>query len=158
MQSPDVPHENHTYHIMSNQNLRKITNDFQDVRLVSLASWRQAGEINPRDRNGPYVILQEGYDPEDPKVTADEFVLGRSGKWLSLSQFFKMPVADRRDEFVFGTAAEVMLVMRDLPSKVALFGVGGEAEGSPTTAEADEMAAAFRAAKDQPPGSTTRTS
>ena len=66
---------------MSNIYLRNITNSFQDVRLASLASWRQASEFSPRDRGGPYVVLQEGYDPEDPKVIADEFVLGRSGKW-----------------------------------------------------------------------------
>jgi hypothetical protein len=35
---------------MSNVYLRNITNSFQDVRLVSLASWRQAAEITPRDR------------------------------------------------------------------------------------------------------------
>ena len=104
------------------------------------------------------MILQEGYDPEDPKVTADEFVLGRSGKWLSLSHFFKMPVADRRDEFVFGTVAEVMQVMRDLPSKITLFGTVGEANGSPAAAERDEMAAAFKAAGTNRPDSTTKSS
>jgi hypothetical protein len=143
---------------MSKQNLRKITNDFQDVRLVSLASWRQAAEINPRDRNGPYVVLQEGYAPEDVKVNADEFVLGRSGKWLSLSHFFKMPVADRREEFIFGTAAEIMQVMRDLPSKVILFGSRAETESDAAAAEGDEMAAAFKAARSQPPGSTAKPS
>lgn len=61
-------------------NLRNITNSFQDVRLASLASWRQANEITPRDRGGPYVVMQEGHDPQDPKVIADAFVLGKSGK------------------------------------------------------------------------------
>ena len=47
---------------MSNIYLRNITNtnSYQDVRLVSLASWRQAGEITPRDRGGPYMVTQEG--------------------------------------------------------------------------------------------------
>src|SRR5580765_2622373 len=89
---------------MSNLNLRNITNSFLDVRLVSLKSWRQANEISPRDKGGPYVVLQEGYDAQDLTMTPDEFVLGRSGKWLSLGYFFKMPVAERREEFVFGTA------------------------------------------------------
>src|SRR5262245_42950742 len=105
---------------MANINLRNITNSFLDVRLVSLATWRQAGEIMPRDRGGPYVVLQEGYDPEDPKVIAEEFVLGRSGKWLSLGLFYKMPVPDRRAEYVFGTAAEVMQMMENLPAKVVV--------------------------------------
>ena len=58
-------------------------------------------------------VMQEGYDPEDMKMIADEFVLGRSGKWLSLGHFYKMPVPDRRAEYVFGTAAEVMQMMSE---------------------------------------------
>src|SRR6266702_8668454 len=103
-----------------NVNLRNITNSFLDVRLVSLKSWRRASEIIPRDNNGPYVVLQEGYDPEDMTVTPDEFVIGRSGKWLPLGYFFRMPVPERRKEFVFGTAAEVMQTLSDLPSKVQI--------------------------------------
>jgi hypothetical protein len=137
---------------MSNLNLRNISNSFQDVRLASLASWRQANEFNPRDRGGPYVVLQEGYDPEDPKVIADEFVLGRSGKWLSLGLFYRMPVPERRAEFIFGTAAEVMEMMGRLPSKVQVVRPGPPAEGEPAAPETDEMAAALQAAKGQPPG------
>jgi len=113
---------------MSNANLRNITNSFQDVRLASLASWKQASEFTPRDRGGPYVVMQEGFDPEDPKVIADEFVLGRSGKWLSIGLFYRMPVPERRAEFIFGTAAEVMEMMRDLPSKVQVIRPGAPAE------------------------------
>jgi hypothetical protein len=137
---------------MSNMNLHNITNNFQDVRLASLASWKAANEFTPRDRGGPYVVLQEGYDPEDPKVTPDEFVLGRSGKWLSLGLFYKMPIPDRRAEFVFGTAAEVMQMMSNLPSKVQVIRPGAATETAPAAPETDEMAAALQAAKNQPPG------
>lgn len=137
---------------MSNMNLRNITNSFQDVRLASLASWRQASEFNPRDRGGPYVVLQEGYDPQDPKVTPDEFVLGRSGKWLSIGLFYKMSVPERRAEFIFGTAAEVMQMMGSLPPNVQVIRPGAPAEAAPATPETDEMAAALQAAKGQPPG------
>jgi hypothetical protein len=137
---------------MSNMNLRNITNNFQDVRLASLASWRQAGEFNPRDRGGPYVVLQEGYDPQDPKVIPDEFVLGRSGKWLSIGLFYKMSVPERRAEFIFGTAAEVMQMMGNLPPNVEVIRPGAPAEAAPATPETDEMAAALQAAKGQPPG------
>jgi len=136
---------------MSNLNLRSITNSFQDVRLASLASWRQANEFNPRDRGGPYVVMQEGYDPEDPKVTPDEFVLGRSGKWLSVGLFFKMPVPERRAEFIFGTAAEVMQMMDNLPPKVEILRPGAAAP-SEDPPEHDEMAAVIQAGKNQPPG------
>lgn len=133
---------------MSNLNLRNITNHFLDVSLVSLASWPAAAEINPRDRNGPYVVLQEGYDPEDMKVIADEFVLGRSGKWLSLSHFYRLPVPERRAEFIFGTVAEVMQMMSNLPSRAAILGRATQGEPTPV-APGDEMAAAIQAGKSQ---------
>jgi len=132
---------------MSNINLRNITNSFQDVRLASLASWHQASEITPRDRGGPYVVLQEGFDPEDTTMTPDEFVLGRSGKWLSIGYFYKMPIAERRAEYVFGTANEVMKIMSDLPSKAALLRPGDKDKQAPADAESDEMAAALKQAK-----------
>jgi hypothetical protein len=134
---------------MSDPNLRNITNHFQDVRLVSLASWQKANEITPRDRGGPYVILQEGYDSRDMRMIAEEFVLGRSGKWLSLGHFFRLPVAERRAEFVFGTAAEVMQMMSELPSKPAMFDQPAEGADAAPAAENDEMAAAFNAAKNK---------
>lgn len=133
---------------MGNENLRNITNSFRDVRLVSLASWRAASEFMPRDRGGPYVVLQDGFDPEDMTMTADEFVLGRSGKWLSLSYFYQMPVPERRAEYVFGTAAEVMKIMNDLPAKVQLLRPTDKEKDAPAP-EGDEMAAAFQAAKGQ---------
>ncbi len=141
---------------MSNVYLRKITNSFQDVRLVSLASWKQANEISPRDRNGPYIVIQEGYDPDDPKMLGDQFVLGRAGQWLSLGQFFKMSVAERRAEFVFGTTAEVIQVMQDLPSKVVMLRPGSERSTEPENPEADEMATAFKAAQTKPAGQETQ--
>ena len=136
---------------MPNVNLRNITNSFQDVHLASLASWKGASEFTPRDRGGPYVVLQEGFDPEDMTMTPDEFVLGRSGKWLSLAYFYKMPVPDRRAEFIFGTAAEIMQMMSNLPSKVAILRPGAAAAPAPAMAETDEMAAALQAGKNRPP-------
>ena len=132
---------------MSNLNLRNITNSFLDVRLISLASWRQANEISPRDHGGPYLVTQEGYDPEDLKVIADEFVLGRSGKWLSLGHFFHMSVPERRAEFIFGTAAEVMQMMEALPSNAVILRPGAK----PAAGETDEMAAAFHAERNKSP-------
>ena len=139
---------------MSNANLRNITNSFLDVRLVSLKSWRQANEISPRDSGGPYVVLQEGYDPHDMRMLPDEFVLGRSGKWLSLGHFFKMPVPERRAEFVFGTAAEVMQMMNQLPSKAVMLGHPTTEAGEPAAPADDEMAAAFQSAKSKGSGQT----
>lgn len=132
-----------------NLNLRNISNHYQDVKLISLSSWRQASEITPRDRNGPYVVMQEGYDPADMKMTADEFVLGRSGKWLSLGMFYRMPVPDRRAEFVFGTMGEVIQLMNTLPTKAEIMRPAGKEEQAPAGAApaSDEMAQALQNAK-----------
>ncbi len=132
---------------MNTANLRNITNNFQDVRLVSLASWRAAAEITPKDRGGPYVVMQDGFDPEDITMTPDEFVLGRSGKWLSVGFFYQMPIPERRTEFIFGTAGEVMKMMADLPPKVVMMKPDKKKAAGP--AEGDEMAAALKAAKEK---------
>ena len=142
---------------MSNPNLRNITNHFQDAQLVSLASWKRATEISPRDRNGPYVVLQEGYDPEDMRMIADEFILGRSGKWLSLGLFYKLPVPERRAEFVFGTAAEVIQMMSDLPSKVAMFARPETQEPGLPQPGSDEMMFAIQAGKNRGAATTTKS-
>ena len=126
---------------MNNINPRNITNFFQDVRLVSLTSLPFANEITPRDHGGPYMVVQEGYDPEDAKSVADEFVLGRSGEWLSLSYYFRIEVAERRTEYVFGTAAEIMELMESLPSTVAIIRLSGSASSGPITSDRDEMKA-----------------
>lgn len=134
---------------MNQDNLRNLTNSFLDVRLISLATWPQARDISPRDRGGPYVVTQAGIDPEDLKGQPDEFVLGRSGKWLSLHYFFRLPVPQRRAEFVFGTAAEVMQMMADLPTKVAIIRATDkpDAAGEASPAAGDAMAAAIQADK-----------
>lgn len=99
---------------MDLSNIRAITNNYQDARLISLKDWKRANEVEPHDHGGPYIVSQEGYDPHDLKARYNEFVLGRSGKWLSLSMFFKLPNDIRRQEFIFGTAAEVIQMMDSL--------------------------------------------
>jgi len=131
---------------MNNVNLRNITNNFRDVRLGSLASWSRADEFIPHDHGGPYVVTQEGYDPDDAKLTPDEFILRRSGEWLSLSFFFQIPEPDRAN-FVFPTAAEVMQIMSSLPSKVQITRPGSEEKAAPATAEVDEMVAVLQKEK-----------
>lgn len=81
-------------------------------------------------------------------MIGDQFILGRSGKWLSLGYFYNLAVPERRAEFVFGTAAEVMQMMSDLPSKVAMFNrPSAEEQTKPAAAGSDEMATAIHAAK-----------
>jgi len=138
-----------------NVNLRIITNSFRDVQLVSLSSWRQANQIEPRDRGGPYVVLQEGYDPTDTKMVGREFILGRSGKWLALEHFYKLPVPERRDEFVFGRAADVMVMMEGLPSKVQMLSAPESDANAPASPQQDELASAIQVGKKKQAGGSS---
>jgi hypothetical protein len=97
---------------------RAITNNYQDAQLVSLKNWKRAHEFEDRDHGGPYIVSQTGYDPHDFQMRYNEFVLGRSGKWFTLSMFFKIPMDIRLQEFIFPRAAEVIEMMDNLTGKV----------------------------------------
>jgi membrane fusion protein (multidrug efflux system) len=56
-----------------------------------------------------------------------------------------------RAEFIFGTAAEVMQMMSNLPSKAQVIRPGASEETAPASPETDDMAAAIQAGKGQPP-------
>ena len=97
---------------------QRLSNHFSPCRLVSLAKLKAASQIIPRDTNGPYLIMQHGYEPGDASMRAGDYLLGRSGAWLGTHWFIRMPVPERRKEFIFGTVAEVMELMGNLTSKV----------------------------------------
>ena len=96
----------------------RLSNHFSACRLVSLAKVKGASEFPNRDSNGPYVVMQHGYEPGDATMTGGDYILGRSGAWLGTHWFIRMPVPERRKEFVFSTVAEVMEMMENLTSKV----------------------------------------
>ncbi|WP_035609050.1 hypothetical protein [Haloferula sp. BvORR071] len=91
-----------------------LTNNLEATRLISLMKLRVAEEINPRDQHGPYILLQTGHAPGDLSMKAADYLLGRSGEWIALHWFLRMPVQQRREEFVFGTMTEVVTLMEDL--------------------------------------------
>ncbi|RYD50357.1 MAG: hypothetical protein EOP83_24060 [Verrucomicrobiaceae bacterium] len=95
-----------------------LRNDPSTARLISLAKLAMASEVEPRDTHGPYVILQTGYIPGDLTMKGADYLLGRSGLWLAFHWFIRMPVPDRRAEFVFGTVNEVMTLLQDLTGSV----------------------------------------
>ena len=118
---------------------RRLSNHFSSVRLVSLAKLKMAVEVEFRDPNGPYLIAQEGYDPSDAAMRVTEYLLGRSGAWLATGWFVRLPVAERRKEFIFPTVAEVMELMESLTSEVRVVRLKpeGVAEDSPADEEFD---------------------
>lgn len=97
---------------------KRLGNHFSDVQLVSLAKLKRAADFEGRDGHGPYVIMQTGYDPEDASMRVHDYLLGRSGAWLALHWFLRMPVPERRREFVFGTKAEVIAQMEKLVGRI----------------------------------------
>ena len=130
---------------------RNITNHYQDVRLISLRTWKDAATIQPQDNGGPYLIAQEGFDPEDVTLTPDEFLLGRGGVWVSTRHFFRMEKEARRAEYIFGTAAEVTALMAKLPGKPALLRPGSASASA--EAPDEELQAAYRQGAGEAPPS-----
>jgi hypothetical protein len=124
--------------------LRNITNNYQDVRLISLRNWKQASEVFPRDQAGPYAIAQQGFDPQDLHMIPTDFVLGRSGEWVRLQIFFGLPVELRRQEFIFGTAAEVMRLLDSLTGEVRVIRTGKELAEAEAIRQDDLNAALFQ--------------
>jgi hypothetical protein len=120
---------------------QRLSNHFSACRVISLAKLKNAGEITPRDTNGPYIILQHGYEPGDASMRAADYLLGRSGSWLGTHWFIRMPVPERRKEFIFGTVAEVVELMEGLTSKVQVVSAkpAGVDESSPVDAEMQKV-------------------
>ncbi|MCW1922387.1 hypothetical protein OKA05_07465 [Luteolibacter arcticus] len=102
-----------------------LRNDPSAARLISLAKLAMAAEVDPRDTHGPYVIMQTGYVPGDLTMNAADYLLGRSGSWLAFHWFIRLPVPERRAEFVFGTVTEVMVLLEDLAGTVQVMTADG---------------------------------
>ena len=105
---------------MDSPKLRKLANHFTEAKLISLHALPMAAEINPRDHGGPFVVMQQGYDPDDLLMKPGEYILSRSGAWLETCWAVRLPATDRHQEFIFGTAAEVMELMESLTGKVVV--------------------------------------
>lgn len=135
--------------------IRSITNNYGDVRLVSLREWKNANLIQPRDNGGPYMVYQAGYDPMDPTMNYDEFVLGKSGEWITMGLFLKLPKEVRREEFVYGTAAQVIQLLENLFGKTKIIRTAEQAaqlHGQTEQPEHDDLTSAFAEAKDKQAG------
>ena len=134
---------------MNAANLRAITNRYQDVHLLSLREWKHAGIVEPHDQGGPYIVAQDGYDPEDVSASYEEFVLCKSSAWMSVGLFLKLPREIRRQEFVFGTAAEVIALLEDMIGKVKIVRPGDKLAESVGDEQADDLTAAFKEASEK---------
>jgi hypothetical protein len=140
---------------MDLETYHSISNNPNTVRLISLKEWKHAGEVVPRDAGGPYMVVQEGYDPADPKMDFDEFVLGKSGEWLSVGLFLRLPRDVRRQEFVHGMAADVIHLLESLTGRVLVVRNVEEAtklgQADSDSPDEDGLSTAFSKARNQPP-------
>lgn len=135
---------------MDSSKLRAISNDYRNVRLVSLRDWKHASEVEPHDPGGPYIVVQEGYDPNDMTMSYDEFLIGRSGAWVTMGVFLKLPRELRRQEFVFGTAAGVIGLLESLTGTLRIITKPEHLTANATEEETpDELAEAVRTTKSE---------
>jgi hypothetical protein len=121
-----------------------ITNDYLRFHLVSLRTWSGAVQFELRDQAGPYVVSQIGYDPQDPLMTPEEFLLGQTGEWLSAGKFFRLTSKVRRHQFIHGTVAQLMEVLRSLPPQATVMRLKASHLGAlATDAECEELRSVF---------------
>jgi|GEM_PF-1957842 len=102
---------------MSSENARNLSNDFQSVRLLSVHAWPDAPAPGDPGSHGPYVVMQKAIDPEDLRATVEDFILGKSGRWLPLYLFHQLPQELRQEQFIFSAAADVIQVLQALLGK-----------------------------------------
>jgi hypothetical protein len=144
---------------MDRENLRILTNAYFDVRLISLKDWPRASEFETRDPGGPFVIVQEGFAPDDVEAEPDEFVLARCGQWLPIAFFLGIPLEQRCADFVFGTMAELIELLESLPSKAAVMPLpnAGDSAQAAARLEDDLNRVVLNASRLPPERPTTRT-
>lgn len=132
---------------MDKLQLKVISNNYQRVRLLSLRNWESASEFPERDHGGPYLVLQEGYAPEDMTSTCDEFLMTKDGSWVTTGLFLRLPRETRQQEFIFGRAAEVIGMLEALPSKACVVSGSEPADFEPASVpQVDDLSAAFHRA------------
>ena len=90
-----------------------ITNRYQDFQMLNLA--RLVHRVEGR---GPFLVTQDGCDPDDPSMRACSFVLTRRGTWLHFYLYLALPEAVRRHCAQFETGEEALQRADSLPGKV----------------------------------------
>lgn len=84
--------------------MKQLTNSYTDCRLINL---------EPATPKGPYVVVQEGYDPEDPTMRSALFLLKKSGTWIDEIAHFAVPDETAFD-IIFEDVKDVMTLLGGL--------------------------------------------
>lgn len=101
---------------MSDENLHTLTNSFLAVRLLALRELPSEADQGA----GPFLVVQRGFPPDEVVPEPVDFVLTRRGTWLPVEAFVGLAWDAGRDLAVFPSAAEVMLLLEDLPPRPAI--------------------------------------
>ena len=87
--------------------MRSLSNDYKMCQLIRL---------EPDLEDTPFVVMQEAYDPEDPKMRETLFWLQRDGTWVDDLVRGSLTL-EQKLEAVFESATEAMTRLSSMPIK-----------------------------------------
>lgn len=96
-----------------------ITNSYQDFRVLNLCQL-----VHHVEGRGPYMVTQDGCDPNNPAMRECSFVLTRRGTWLHFYLYLALPESVRSKIAHYETVAEVLKRAELLPAKVTVEDAG----------------------------------
>lgn len=92
-----------------------ITNRYQDFQVLNLSQL-----VHRVEGRGPYMVTQDGCDPDDPRMRACSFVLTKRGTWLHFYLYLALPESVRRQCAQFETIEDALQRADSLPGKVVV--------------------------------------
>ena len=92
-----------------------ITNRYQDFKVLNLCQL-----IHHVEGRGPFMVTQDGNDPNDPARRHCSFVLTKRGTWLHFYLYLALPEAVRQKLAYYESVPEVMQQADSLPTKVVV--------------------------------------
>jgi hypothetical protein len=92
-----------------------IRNETQALQVMNLSQ-----VVHRTEGRGPYLIMQDGCDPQDPRMRSCSFVLTRRGTWLHFYLYLALSESARAQCAQFETAAEAMTAAGALTGQVTV--------------------------------------
>lgn len=92
-----------------------ITNRSQDFKILNLCQL-----VHHVEGRGPFMVTQDGCDPNDPKMRECSFVLTKRGTWLHFYLYLALPETVRQKCAHFETVAEALHGADSLQSVVVV--------------------------------------
>lgn len=89
-----------------------LSNNWNDVTILKL-------DTSPGS-DGPYFVVQEAIDSNDPSQTARTWLLRTDGFWIDLITQFSLPAKERGPVW-FSVIQDVMALLGSLPAHPAVY-------------------------------------